>query len=118
MKPVRNPREEVKERKEETGDSGDLVFTGGSGKGAGVTWGGAYCCSILTALEELGAYPLTGRGRLECYPSNGWDKVGAKLIEWVEVGLHGVCRDQVEPGELSFFGLAQSTVLVVTVPLN
>lgn len=98
--------------------AGILSSRGDQGKGAGVTWGGACCCSILTALEEWGAYPLTGRGRLECYPSNGWDKVGAKLIEWVEVGLHGVCRDQVEPGELSFFGPAQSTVLVVTVPLN
>lgn len=78
---MRNPREEVKGRREERGDSGDLVFTGGTGKGAGVTWGGACCCFVPTALEEWGAYPLMGRGRLECYPSNGWGKVRAKLIE-------------------------------------
>ena len=41
MKPVRNPREEVKERKEERGDSGDLVFTGGLRQGcwSDLGWG-------------------------------------------------------------------------------
>ena len=61
---------------------------------------GPAAAPFLQPWKSGGAYPLTGRGRLECYPSNGWGKVGAKLIEWVEVGLHGVCRDQVEPGEL------------------
>lgn len=63
MKPVRNPREEVKERKEERGDSGDLVFMGDQGKGAGVTWGGACCCSILTALEEWGCISPNRKGQ-------------------------------------------------------
>lgn len=118
MKPVRNPREEVKERREERGGSGDLVFTGGIRCGCWSDLGWGLLLLVPSALEEWGAYPLMGRGRLECYPSNGWGKVGAKLIKWVEVGLHGVCRDQVEPGELRFFGPAQSTVFLVTVPLN
>lgn len=79
MKPVRNPREEVKESREGRGDSRELVFVASQGKGAGVTWGGACCCSVPTALEEWGAYSLVERDRPEHYPFNGWGKVGAKL---------------------------------------
>ena len=52
---------------------------GSQGKGAGVTWGGACCCSVPTALEEWGAYSLVERDRPERYPFDGWGKVGAKL---------------------------------------